>query len=192
MKASPYSQCSRFFFVLIFLTAHIGLMAQEAEIKSIQSIYNRSDQAKVKLAVEGDKATMFIDLSHLGITGKPDKAAFLALVSEGRVDALQPGSFKREESATTIMLRAKKQLPDEFEIGGVTYYRTIVDLGTINGKELATEVYLMASDSKRLNPSLNINFKWNSLKMNKTCAKPVCQEWVLKDGKALCKRMKCG
>ncbi|MCE7991162.1 MAG: hypothetical protein HEP71_04245 [Roseivirga sp.] len=176
----------------IFLAANTGLMGQEAKIRSVQSIYNRSDQAKVKLQIESDRATMFIDLSHLGITGKPDKEAFLDLVSEGKIDALQPGSFRREESATKIFLKAKKQLPDEFEIGGVTYYRTIVDLGTINGKELATEVYLMASDTEQLNPSLNLNFNWNSLKMNKTCAKPVCQEWVLKDGKAFCKRMKCG
>lgn len=192
MKPIPYSDCARFFFVLVFLAAHIGLMAQEAKIKSIQSIYNRSDQAKVKLAVEGNKATMLIDLSHLGITGQPDKALFLNLISQGRVDALQPGSFKKEESATKIMLRAKKQLPDEFEIGDVTYYRTIVDLGTVNGKELTTEVYLMAFDTEQLNPSLNLNFKWNSLKMNKNCANPVCQEWILKDGKVLCKRMKCG
>ncbi|GAB5525172.1 MAG: hypothetical protein Roseis2KO_30440 [Roseivirga sp.] len=175
----------------MLLISGFMLNGQQANIKSVQSIYNRPDQVKVKVKAGSQKANLLIDLSGLNLSGKPDIAEFLELVSENKVAALQPGNFRREESDGTINLAARKQLPDEFQIGETTYYKTIVELGDIEGKKLTTEVYLTSSENQELNPDMKLNFNWSSLKMDKVCKKPVCQEWKIKDGKAICKRMKC-
>lgn len=183
---------SRTYLVSFLLYLMLGtVQAQEARLKSIQSIYNRPDQAKIRLKVGTQNSSLLIDLSNLGLENKPDKKEFLDMVSQNKVSALQPASFKREESDSAINLASRKALPDEFRIENVTYYKSQVDLGSLNGKKLTTEVYLAAYDEQELNPDLKLNFNWSTLKINKTCPKPVCQEWKIKDGKAVCKRVKC-
>lgn len=178
-------------FILLFLAFSSFLQAQEAALKSIQAIYNRPDQAKIRLKVGGQSSTLLIDLSRLNLERTPDKKSFLDLVAANKVAALQPARFKREESATSIHLASRNPLPDQFQIGEVTYYKSQVNLGLLDDKELTTEVYLTSGEDQTLRADLNLNFNWSTLKINKSCPKPVCQEWKIKDGKAVCKRVKC-
>lgn len=137
------------------------------------------------------KSNLLADLSGLGFDEKLNTGNFLELVAENKVPALQPDKFKRVETDDEIMLSSRSPLPDEFRIGDVTYYKVMVDLGMFESKKLLTEVYLAASENKEMDKSIRLNFNWSSLKINKDCNDPKCEEWVLEDGKAKCIRIRC-
>ena len=109
------------FFIVFSLLFNFSLSAQdEAKIKSMKSIYNRTDQAKINLEIGSQHLKLMVDQSKSGLIQKLNKTNFEQLVAEGKVPVLQPSNLKTTTTENEILVLPKKPLPDEISLGGRT------------------------------------------------------------------------
>ena len=185
MKLSKHS-----FYLIIGLTILLSGCLPEGII-SVSSIYNRPDQAKIRFYDNSENYTLLVDQSGIDIGETLNKENIIGFLEDGTITALQPRNLKREERENEIRFVPKKPLPDEVQVVPATFYKTEVELGEENGKKLITEVFLKTSENERLDTAMILNFSWSSLGVDKECKKKVCKEWVIKEGKPVCKIIKC-
>ena len=191
----PHSTLRPLIGLLLFalaLSTSFSLSAQdEAKIKSVKSIYNRADQAKINLEIGSQHLKLMVDQSKSGLVEKLNKANFEKLVADGKVPVLQPSNLKTTTTENEILVLPKKPLPDQISLFGRTYHKVRVEFESDNDKTLVTEVYTDAS-TDIATAAKSMNFQWNSLGVDKTCKNPVCLKIKMINGKEHCVKIRCG
>ena len=164
---------------------------EKAKIKSIKQDKKDPDHPTVRISTKSANFQLTYDLSSVATDASLDKAGVEQLVEQGEITTFQPANLKQTETDSVIRLFSQSNTPDEFELGGATFHKTIVDLGQVNGKKVLTQFYTQGQTKKKLDNKMNLKFKWKALSIDKDCKKPVCEEWAVRDGKAVCVKIRC-